>query len=145
MMNKTELWVENAKGEFVFAYCDDADGQRNARRRARELKGTVTQATYTFEDSELLDDFRDDQTEESRLEGFMKSDVELLTHAVEMILAYFADEMPDVLKIDWEQAHAEVAKWMATERPDDRVPATWEFRNSYESIVAAQRDFRRTS
>lgn len=69
----------------------------------------------------------------------MMTESELIEHATQLIEGYFGDEMPDLLTVDWDQAHAEVAKWMATERPDDPVPATWEFQIAYERLVEAQK------
>lgn len=140
-MSMQELWVETAKGEHRATYSNDGDGYQKAREHAERIKGYVIEATYEFDDSTVLDDFRDDQTEDRTRKELM-SEQQLLEHAATMILGYFVDEMDDVLTMDWEQAHAEVAKWMSTERPDNRILATWEFRNAYESVVKAQREFR---
>lgn len=72
----------------------------------------------------------------------MMTESELLQHATMLIDNYFGEEIADVLKMDWEQAHAEVAKWMSTERPDAMVPGTWEMQIAFERIVEAEKGFR---
>ena len=58
-MSITEYWVESDDGTLLETYREDQ--YQDAKNHAEEVKGMCCKATFTFDDSELIDDFRTTQ------------------------------------------------------------------------------------